>query len=240
MEKVIELSIQIILFLIASYFIFYKNYLKSLGSEMAKLSTIEQLKTLEEKVKKSFNEEMELYKSKLSEELNLKIEPLKSELAKNNITYQIQYNFLHQERAKVTLEIYKRLLELHSSMATWTAKIHPILADAEKESEERRNRVNDAITNFRNYYLENKLFFPSDFCKYIDDLFEEYWNLGWDFGWSEARLKEQRLSAEYIKHYSEQMSKISNEVRDNLPKKIEEINTIFRKILNTEDTIEKV
>jgi len=104
-EQIVQILIEVILFLIASYFLFYKSWLTALGKEVAKLSTVDELTRLTEKVKKDFQEQMEVYKSKLSEELTLKIEPLKSDLAKANITHQIQFSFLHQERAKIILEL---------------------------------------------------------------------------------------------------------------------------------------
>ena len=55
--------------MLASYFVFYKSWLKSLGNEVAKLSTREQLTELEEIIKKDFNEKLESYKNKLNEEL---------------------------------------------------------------------------------------------------------------------------------------------------------------------------
>ena len=166
----IEIGIKVTLFLIASYFIFYKSWLKSLGNEVAKLSTKAQLTKLEQDVKKDFNEKLESYKSKLSEELALKIEPIKSELAKTNITHQIQFGYLHQEIGKVTLELYKKIQELHSAIVNWTATLQPIIEDAEKEATERTNRVNRAMDDFRNYYIVNKLFFSAKFCEFIDSI----------------------------------------------------------------------
>jgi len=233
-EKIVEIIIEVALFLIASYFIFYKSWLNSLGKEIAKLSTIEQLTKLTESVKKDFNEKIEAYKSKLSEELTLKIEPLKSELAKNNITHQIQFSYLHQERAKVILELYKKLIELHSAMVDWTNFMHPIIEDAEKERQERTTRANLAINDFKNFYLVNKLFFSKSFCNYIDEIFKEYWDKGWEFGYGQERVKSGQLTGEYFKHYAEQRSKISKELKENLPIKISEIEDKFRKILNVE------
>ena len=234
-DKFIEIGIEVLLFLIASYFIFYKSWLKELGKEVAKLSTVEQLTLLKEEVKKDFNEKIETYKTKLSEELAIKIEPLKSELAKNNITHQIQFGYLHQERSKVVLELYKKLQELHSAMVNWTAFMQPIIENAEKESQDRTDRVNLAISDFKNYYIINKLFFSKSFCEFIDLVFKEYWDKGWEFGYSQERIKSGQLSEEYFKHYSDEMSKISREIKENLPKKIEEIEERFRKILNVEE-----
>lgn len=230
-----QIGINVVLFLIASYFLFYKSWLKALGNEVAKLSTKSQLTKLEEDVKKEFNEKLESYKSKLSEELSLKIEPLKSELAKTNITHQIQFGYLHQERGKVTLELYKKIQELHSAMVNWTATLQPIIEDAEKEATERTNRMNRAMDDFRNYYIVNKLFFSAKFCEFIDSIFQVYWDKGWEFGYKQARVQSGQITQEYFNEYSKEMTKISREIRDELPKKISELEVKFRKILNVEE-----
>ncbi|MEJ5053699.1 hypothetical protein [Sphingobacterium sp. MYb382] len=237
MEKFIEIVIELILFLIASYFLFYKSWLNQLGKETAKLSTAEELTRLTENVKKDFQEKMEVYKSSLSEELSLKIEPIKSELAKANITHQVQFAFLHQERAKIIIELYKKLVELHSAMVNWTNFMHPIIEDGEKESEERAKRASAALYDFRNFYLLNKLFFPKSLCTYIDAVFNEYWDKGWDFGFRQDRLKSRSLTGDSYKEYLKDMSKISDELKNSLPQKIDELETKFRKILNVEDEL---
>lgn len=235
LDNIIQILINVILFLIASYFIFYKSWLKSLGRETAKLSTTEELTRLTESVKQNFNEKIEEYKSKLNEELALKIEPLKAELTKNNITHQIQFSFLHQERAKVILDLYKKLIELHSAMIDWTNFIHPIIEDPVKEEQERATRANIALHDFKNFYLMNKLFFSESFCGFIDKVFEEYWDKGWDFGYRQERLKSGQLDKEFQKEYVNDMSRISKELKANLPARISEIEATFRKILNVEN-----
>lgn len=234
-EKILEILVEVGLFLVASYFIFYNSWLKSLGREIAKLSTIEQLTSLSENVKKDFNEKIETYKSRLNEELTLKIEPIKTELAKNNITYQIQFGFLHQERAKVIIELYKKLIELHSAMVDWTAFLHPIIEDGEREDQERAKRANIALNDFRNFYVLNKLFFTKSFCSHIDEVFKEYWEKGWDFGFKQERLRSGQLDREFWGEYSKDMSKISKELSENLPLRISEIETKFRQILKVEE-----
>jgi len=88
-EKIVQIVIEVVLFLIASYFLFYKTWLKSLGSQVAKFTTTDELTKLTETVKKDFNEKIEMCNNKFREELSLKIEPLKSEFGANNITHQI-------------------------------------------------------------------------------------------------------------------------------------------------------
>jgi hypothetical protein len=235
MEKVIELSIEVILFLVASYFIFYRSWLKSLGREVAKLSTAKELTEIKESVKKDFNESLEIYKSKLNEELSLRIEPLKAELGKQNISHQIQFSFLHQERGKVLVELYKKLLELYSAMADWTATIHPVIENADKEREERAVRANKALFDFKDFFFINKIFFSKSFCTSIEELINVYWDKGWDFGFAQNRILEGNLPHDYFKDYTTQLTAISKELKEKIPLMISEIEDLCRTILNVQD-----
>lgn len=234
-ETIITYLIEILLFLIASYFIFYKSWLKSLGKEIAKLSTIKDLTTIKESVKKDFNKSIETYKSKLNEELSIKIEPLRAELNKQNISHQIQFTFLHQERGKVLVELYQKMQELYSAMSDWTATIQLVIEDADKEREARAIRANKALYEFRNYFYLNKIFFAKSFCNSIEDLIKVYWDKGWDFGYAQNRILEGNLPPDYFKDYSKELSSISKELREKIPPMITEIEDLCRKILNVEE-----
>jgi len=234
-DNILELIVEIVLFLVASYFIFYKSWLKSLGKEVAKLTTAEDLNKTTEGVKKNFNESLESYKSKLNEELSSKIEPLKAELNKQNISHQIQYSFLNQERAKVLVELYKKLQELYSAMADWTATIQPVIEDADKEREDRAIRANKALFDFKNYFHLNKIFFKKSFCLSIEELIKVYWDKGWDFGYAQNRILEGNLPSDFFKQYSKELSAISKELREKIPPMIEEIEELCRDILSVED-----
>jgi len=232
METIIKIVIEVITFLVASYFIFYKSWLKSLGKEVATLVTVEKFTQLKESVKKDFNESLESYKSKLNEGLSLKIEPIKAELNKQKISHQIQYSFLHQERGKVLVELYKKLQELYSAMADWTALIQLVRENADKEREERAVRANKALFDFRNYFYLNKIFFSKSFCNSIEELIKVYWDKGWDFGYVQNRILEGNLPADYFNEYSTQLSAISKELREKIPHMVSEIEDLCRNILN--------
>jgi len=235
METIIKLVIEVILFLVASYFIFYKSWLKSLGNEVAKLATAEKLTQLTESVKKDFNESIESYKSKLNEELSLKIEPIKAELDRQNISHQIQFSFLHQERGKVLVDLYKKLQELYSAMADWTATMHPVIEDADKEMKERNIRANKALFDLKNHFVLNKIYFSNTFCKSIQAVIDVYWEKGWDFGYAQNRILEGNLPQDYFKEYSTQLSAISKELREKIPPMISEVEDLCRNILNVRD-----
>lgn len=232
-DKIIEIIITVLFFLSASYFIFYKSWLKALGNEVAKLVTIKDLTEIQENIKLDFSKQLEEHKSNLNEELSHKIEPLKAELSKNNITHQIQFSFLHQERAKVILDLYKKLVELQSAMVNWTNFMHPVIQDAEKEAKERVERANLAFNDFRNFYLLNKLFFPKSFCEAFDNILDEYWNKLWDFGFKEGMIRENRsITDDFYRNLIKEMSEISKELKEKIPERIAEIENKFREMLN--------
>lgn len=236
-KDIIILIIEIVSFISISYFIFYKSWLAALGKEIAKLSTIEELTKLEQGVKKDFSEELEKFKVRLNENLGVKMESLKADLNKENITHQIQFGYLHQERAKVILELYKKLIELHSAMMDWTAEIHPVIEEGkeEEEEEERNTRANKALYDFKNFYILNKIFFSQSFCEKIDIVLKGYFDKGWDYGLSRNRLKSEQLTGEYYKHYIEKMRKISEEIKEHFPARIQEIEKLIRDLLKVED-----
>ena len=65
-------------------------------------------------------------------------------------------------------------MELQSAMVDWTTSIHLIYEDAEKEEQERIKRANNALNDFKNFYIVNKLFFSRSFCNYIDEVTSVY------------------------------------------------------------------
>ena len=229
-----ETIIELLLFLIASYFLFYKSLLKSLGKEIAKLSTAKDLITIQESVKKNFNESLELYKSKLSAEVQAKIEPLKAELARQNLSHQIEFSFLHQERVRAIIVLYEKLQELYFAMNDWTNPIQ-FGAQNQKDYEIRIQRAENALSGFENYFRLNKIFFSEDFCESIEAVVQIYSVKGWDYSYSKSKTVENGVSDEDYKKYSMELTAISKELRELIPQRIAEIECLCRNILGTEE-----
>lgn len=145
MDKVIEISIELILFLIASYFLFYKSYLKALGNKIAELETKEQLTSMEENVKNEFREKIEDYKAKINENFSTKIEQLKSTLAKENLSYQINLVELTKIRFVKIETLWINLIELQEYI-----KANMFAAETSEQFENNK-------ANFLNHYKKADL-----------------------------------------------------------------------------------
>lgn len=112
MEQIINSGIQLILFLIVSYFIFYKKYLEELGKQAAQLTLIKE-KTLEiETIKSAFNEQLESFKKQIQIDIAKEVEPIRATLNRDNIAFQIYNTEYIKLRFQRLDDLYGKLYEL--------------------------------------------------------------------------------------------------------------------------------
>jgi hypothetical protein len=185
-----------------------------------------------------FSETIELKKTELNQEL----ESHKNKLEQQSKDFQhsldlklnefnIQFSKLHQDRAEVVKELYYKIVELQSAMTVFTRRIHPIIEDAEKEKQERIDRVNKALMDFVNFYMPNRIYFDKELAEKLDNLSNEYRSKGWDFAHMSRYLSESGMSRELYEEYSKKTSEISGIVKDEFPKVIQELEEEFRTLL---------
>lgn len=93
----IEILLELGIFLISSYFLFYKSFIKAVGEQQAKIVTIEELTALEENVRQGFKKELEEYRS---------------ELSKNNIAFQISLAEVTKQRLFRIEQLIESLVRL--------------------------------------------------------------------------------------------------------------------------------
>ena len=100
-------------------------------------------KTTKKQLKK-----VEMIKTEFSE----KLEKLKYTLEKKNISYSIQFEYLHRQRAQAAIDIFKELQELKDIYKT--------------NSESRDLKTKEFRANFRS----KMLFYSNEFCSSINEL----------------------------------------------------------------------
>ncbi|WP_203257660.1 hypothetical protein [Hyunsoonleella ulvae] len=185
-----------------------------------------------------FSETIELKKTELNQEL----ESHKNKLAQQNKDFQhsldlklnefnIQFSKLHQDRAEVVKDLYYKIIELQSAMTIFTRRIHPIVEDAEKEKQERIERVNKGLSNFVNFYMPNRIYFDKELAEKLDKLSNEYRSKGWDYAYMSRYLSESGMTKELYEEYSNKTKEISELVKDEFPKVISELEDEFRMLL---------
>ncbi len=185
-----------------------------------------------------FDETIELKKAELYQDL----ENHKKKLEQENKDFQhsldlklndfnIRFSKLHQDRALVIKELYHKIIELQSAMTVFTRRMHPIIEDANKEKEERIDRVNKGFMDFVNFYTPNRIYFEKELVEKLDNLSNEYRDKGWDFGYMSKYLSDSNMPKELLEEYSEKTKEISKFVIEEFPKVIHEIEEEFRELL---------
>lgn len=111
-EQIIHILIEAAIFLIASYFIFYKKYIEELGKQTAELTLIRQKTFDVESVKKTFNEELEIFKKQIQLDIAKEVEPIRATLNRENIAFQIYNTEYIKLRFQRLDDLYGKLYEL--------------------------------------------------------------------------------------------------------------------------------
>lgn len=195
-----------------------------------------------EKYKSELNKQLEQTKTELTREnfalthdLDQKMETYKSNLEVLKQEYQIQFSHLHLERANVIKDLYEKLVELHSATVIFTRTMHGVVNDAEKEAEDRINRVSQAFHDFKNFYIPKKLYFSKTVVAQLDEIMVEYWSKADDFARTQQLFKSRSLSKEAYEHSLKELNTISDVVAKEFPAMIEQIEDEFRNILGVKN-----
>lgn len=109
-----------------------------------------------------FDKELAKYQTEVDKELSR----YQAELEKENT----KFSELHNERARITAELYQKFVDLEEAMRKLT---HPMETGSDPPKEELREEAAKAGNEFVNYYMRNKIYFPPDVCDTVEDLHEE-------------------------------------------------------------------
>lgn len=210
--------------------IIIKSYFKKLGERIAEIGTAKELTTIQENVKNDFRKELDAYRKNLNSDFAREIEPLKAKLSKENIAYQIQFDYFHKERAKVIIDLYRKLQELHSAVYILVNPMKPKSFAYEDSIE----RIDKAMFEFNNTLIFNRLFFTEEF---YDQMFEIFSFLR-DKSIHYTSVYQQINGMQYNKENQgvyEEIRAVYKEVMDKLPPKLKIIEDQCRYILYREE-----
>jgi len=113
------------------------------------------------------------FKSRLQSTADAEIERLKNSLKITELEHQIRFSKLHQDRAEVIAEVYKRLVE----DVFWAGKNYisngPFISD-EQDRQREFNKTRERFHDFAVYVEIHRIYLPENICtlldKFIDDV----------------------------------------------------------------------
>jgi len=102
--------------------------------------------------------------------LSKDIENYKSELRFQLLDHEHRISRLHEKRAEIISELYKKLFVF---LAAAESLANPITFSGEPDKKEKVNKLAETAGTFRQYYNEHKIYFSKSFCKKIDSLWDK-------------------------------------------------------------------
>lgn len=101
-------------------------------------------------IKQYFNKELNRYQTELEKE-------------------KVVFSELHNERAKITAELYEKFIEFEQDMRALTDPY----SRSEESKEEKLEDTAESGAEFFNFYVRHKIYFPEGICDTVEDLQSE-------------------------------------------------------------------
>jgi hypothetical protein len=160
--------------------------------------------------------------------LDTDLERYKSEL---NL-HLSQQTSLHDKRLGIIDDMYKKLVQLDSSMRELT-KPHLVIKDAEKEQQERVQKSQEAFIEYNNYFLFNRLYFNEKVSGLLDNIAKEYISANMDFFELQRVQSFMRgqLSQEQFEKAGRKVQDASKRITEDIPQILRTLEEEFRKLL---------
>ncbi len=153
--------------------------------------------------------------------LNKEIEGLKAELEKEKLEHQVKFSKIHEERAQVIKEMYKRLIKIH-----YDAQVHFVNRDKQEKSE---HPVSYLFETLR-YFEDHELLFPDNVCDLISETIGLYTQLATNVeGLSVASRSTQDNKNERERYWYD---KIYDSLQRKIPELKRELKKEFRKLIS--------
>lgn len=159
-----------------------------------------------------------LIKTLTSHLLNKDVERFKIDLIKESDREKFQYSILQERRSVIIEKFYKMLVNFEEASRSLMAPFQPSGVPPENE---RAATAFKKFTEFRNFYLQYRIYFDEATCKTIDRILEVFRSAWVDFEFKEKLSKpENDLWVKAWKVISEE-----------IPSLRKELEAVFRKII---------
>jgi hypothetical protein len=174
-----------------------------------------------------FSIDLERFKTALKGSHEKEIERLRSDLRMVAFEREIRFVKLHEKRLDIIAELYRRLSAANIAMSKLVSPMQFGGKEAEKQN---HDRAADACQQFRDYYLQHRIYFDVGLCEHLDGLDAKFWQIFIHYYMYDS--DDQEVARERRKTQLEAWDQASEEV----PPMLREIERSFRTLLGHEMT----
>lgn len=173
-----------------------KKYLGKVGEQAAELMFTKRKAEISEAVKNEFT---------------TATEHLKAELSRQNTAFGVNYSFSYTERAKVLLELYRKMLDLVAGAETLTNLFVPgaTVGLQAAEMENRVRNLNNAHIEFNSFYAQNRILLGKELSRRIYDFYAAIIGMC-----KQYHTEHSRLNLPLIKDDEQEKQKIYNKLNE--------------------------
>lgn len=143
---------------------------------------------------------------------------------------------LHTKRIDIIKETNDLLVKLSSAMIRLVA-IRPVNPDPEEEKKTKESILIDvqkSYAEYNNFILFNKIYFSKDLADALENIRQQYFNAQWDL-FEPDRLRSMGVTtAQAYRESGQLVINASNNIREEIPKAIANVEAEFRKILGVD------
>jgi hypothetical protein len=109
--------------------------------------------------------DLEKHRASLRLENETKIEQLKAELSRVALEHEVKFSRVHDRRAEVIADIYKRLYHVVRDFKSLTAMME---FSGEPSKEEKRKTAIASYNNLAPFFCENRIYLEEEVCKLME------------------------------------------------------------------------
>jgi len=168
------------------------------------------------------------FRTKLKADADMEIERLKNSLQMVAVEHQVRFSKLHEKRAEVIAELYKRLVDVHwhGRMFVFSSE-HNRTPSQQKESEKTAQEVLDVTL----FIEQHRIYLPESVCALLDK-FVGY--IRHNVHATGIFTRVQYPSVQTLEHSEKTFTKAYEEFEKDIPAALKALEIEFRKILGVE------
>jgi len=170
--------------------------------------------------KSTINQYFEKELSKYEAEIDKELSRFEAELDKE----KLQFSQLHNERARITAELYERFVVFEEDMRSLT---DPIEHTDSPSKDDKLQTAAESGNEFINFYMKNKIYFPPRICDTIEELHSEMKSVHTEF----SILEPYRSSPGDPQNPKDWLEAWENITEDEVPELKEDLEEHFRELL---------
>jgi hypothetical protein len=180
------------------------------------------------------SKDIEKYKEQLKANSELAQKELENSLKLIAIEHNIRFKSLHEKRAEVIAELYRRLSEAVNYTRSFLSLFE---VDGDKSKPEKYEDAMRKFFDFGSYFEKHRIYFSQDHCDLIDAFFEKLRNPCIEFM---NYLDVSPHDPDMVRRKGEVWVQAWRSVRDNIPPAQRALEDEFRKILGVKVDVVQV